>query len=185
MNLCGKVISIDLETTAKGQKGEYPAWELIYKDGHGEVKTLIKHLNSMKYNKPLANGLSELTAGDEFTIEQEKNDGGYWDPKVCYKGIKKEEATPAKAGNTKASGGNSTYPTSDERKVTQTQIVRQSSLGHAVNMLSVVEKKAFTAQRVIEVAKQFEAFVHNGDVTPALPDEAGNSAAEMNDDIPY
>lgn len=187
MEALGTVIAIDLETTAQGNKGEYPAWELIYKNSGGETKTITKHVNGLKYNKALANGLAALAPKDDFTIILEKNEGGYWEPKNIFKGHKETEAAPAPAASsgsktvTKAaapsSGGGSNWPTSDERKATQTHIIRQSSLGHAVNYVNNTSKKASVGE-VINVAKQFEAFVHGveydgGELIDIINDDLG------------
>ena len=177
MNLLGTVVSINLETEVKGTKGMYPAYEIIYRNADNEIKTLAKHLNGLKYNKPLANGLAELAAGDKFTIEQDKNEGGYWEPKIAYKGWKEASSAPASSSAAKATGGGGNWPTAAQREETQKQIVRQSSLGHAVNLLALGGSKKLLPADVILVAQEFEAFVHG------VPYDDGSLEAIPNDDI--
>ncbi len=167
MNILGKVVSIDLETEAKGQKGMYPAWELIYKDSEGEVKTIAKHINGLKYNKALSNGLAELSAGDKFTLEQEKNEGGYWEPKLVYKGHK--EATASTNSTPIKSGGNSTYEVGNQLKERQQAldeerqplIIRQTCLTAATNLATPLKLK--TEADVLAQASRFITFIYGDD----------------------
>lgn len=178
MNLLGTVISIDLNTEAEGKNGVYPCWELIYKTMDKEVKTIVKHLNGLKYNKALANGLSQLEVGDKFTMQQEKNEGGYWEPKNVFKGHQEASAPAASSSGTqKATTRGGDWPTAEERKATQTQIVRQSSLGHAVSLVTAQGNKKATPADVIRIAQAFEAFVHG------VPFDDGSIENMPNDDV--
>lgn len=171
MIILGTVKSIDLNTTAKGKNGDYPCWELIYKNSHGEVKTMVKHLNGLKYNKPLANGLAELSQGDKFTLEQEKNASDFWEPKVIYKGHKEDTPSTPPASSTKAAsgGGNTTFEVGNQLKAQQQVldekrqplIVRQTCLTATANLASVLKLK--TEADILAQAKRFEAFIYGDD----------------------
>jgi len=178
MNVIGEVVKIDVETTVqKKDGGSYPGWKLVYEEkGTGDVKTIAKHANSLKYNAALANGLKELNAGDEFTLEMVK-EGEFWNPKNIFKGIQADTQTaPSKTSSAPKAGG-STYPTADERKATQCQIVRQSSLGHAVNLANVQGVKKISARDIIVTAKEFELFVYSGDT--GLPQDMANDEVDI------
>jgi hypothetical protein len=63
------------------------------------------------------------------------------------------------AGKPAAASPRSTYETPEERAQRQILIVRQSSLSSAVALLTTGAKTAPSAQAVVDVAKEFEAYV--------------------------
>lgn len=166
MQIIGTVVSVNTNTTAETKSGgSYPAWKLIYEDSSGKVNSIVKHVNGLKYNKALANGLADLSPGDTFTLEQEKNDQGYWEPKTIFKGAKEKpvekQGTPM-PNKPQTQQGN--WPTPEERAQTQTHIIRQNCVTNAVNFVNVtMAKKDQTVENVLAVAKRFENFVHTGD----------------------
>jgi hypothetical protein len=138
MQVQGKVISVSTNTTVKKNGGgTYPGWELIYKSLDGEVRTIAKHVNDLKYKPALAEALNGLSAGDDFTLEQEKDaKSGFYNVLSLVKGtVSMEPSLPAETKSQAAASANkgnsyqaSTYPTADERANTQQYIIRQSSL---------------------------------------------------------
>jgi hypothetical protein len=167
MQIIGTVVSVNINTTAETQEGKsYPAWKLIYEDSSGKVNSIVKHVNGLKYNKALANGLADLSPGDKFTLEQEKNDKNFWDPKSIFKGIK--EQSPTQQGtpitNKPQTSNTGNWPTAEERAQTQVHIIRQNCVTNAVNFVNnTFTKKDQTVVNVLSVAKQFENFIHTGD----------------------
>lgn len=168
MILTGTVVSVDKDVEIeKNGGGTYPGTRLAYRDAQGALKEQAWHQNGLKYNHAVRNSLDELQAGDKFTMTKEKNDKGFWDVKSLIKGI--AEATPKQAGNSYTpsknnTGGGGNWPTSEERKETQTHIIRQNSVTNAVNFVSqTAQKKDQTVANVLQVAKQFEQFVLTGD----------------------
>ena len=192
MNISGKVIQVAIDVDVKKKDGgTYKGWKLVYEQADGEVKTIQKHMNSLKYAAPLANGLKELKAGDTFTMEMEK-EGDFWNPKSIFKG----EASPTVTGTrTQPTGSKpavaatgSTYATKEERAQTQKYIVRQSSITSALKLLEVTGVKKATTNDVIKLAVEFEAFVMGYAVPGAVEADSDKTPSGFNDmdnDIPY
>ncbi len=103
--------------------------------------------------------LKDVNDGDVLDVEFEQNDKGYWQFKSVAKGTKTSNGTDsAKMATSTSSTTRGNWETAEERAARQTMIVRQSSLSTAVQLLALRKDKA-GASEVIEVAKQFEAFV--------------------------
>lgn len=194
MNISGKVIQVAIDVDVKKKDGgTYKGWKLVYEQSDGEVKTLQKHMNSLKYAAPLANGLKELKAGDTFTMEMEK-EGDFWNPKSVFKsepgatGLKGAEDPQYKSAQQAktASSSDSKYATKEERDQTQKYIVRQSSITSALRLLEVTGVKKATTNDVIKLAVDFEAFVM-GYVVPGVVEEDKTPSGfdDMDDDIPF
>ena len=189
MQITGKVvqvaIDVDVKKAEKNGGGSYKGWKLVYEDGEGEVKTIAKHMNSLKFAAPLANGLKQLNAGDMFTMEMEK-EGDFWNPKSVFKGEAsptKTQSIASKHTNTTTSS-NSTYATKEERAQTQKYIVRQSSVTSALKLLEVTGVKKATTSDVIVLAKEFEAFVM-GTIPVIDKQETSDDFSDLEDDIPF
>jgi murein tripeptide amidase MpaA len=167
MQIIGTVVSVNLNTTAETQAGKsYPAWKLIYEDNSGKVNSIVKHVNGLKYNKALSNGLVDLAPGDKFTLEQDKNDQGFWEPKNIFKGAKEQSTTQQGTPiiNKPQTSTTGSWTTAEERAQTQVHIIRQNCVTNAVNFVnSTFAKKDQTVVNVLSVAKQFENFIHTGD----------------------
>ena len=186
-NVNGTVVLIKIDVDIeKKDGGSYKGWKLVYEDEKGEVKTIAKHMNSLKYAQPLKNGLESLKAGDAFTLEQEK-EGDFWNPKSIYKseGAVSKPTTPTHApqGKTVASSS-STYSTVEERAQTQKYIVRQSSITAALKLLELRGEKKAGVDDVLDFAAYFEAYVMDYEPT-ALADSSKSSFDDMDDDIPF
>lgn len=158
----GTVISVSLETdVAKNGGGSYKGWELVYKTKDGQVQTIAKPVQGLKFNQTLRGQLAGLAAGDTFTLEQEKNAAGFNDVKTVVKGWADGVQAPTAPQN---SGVKATpyqardYEGKDEREARQRLIVRQSSLTAAVNVLSV-GAKAVDKEAVKALANEFTDFV--------------------------
>ena len=183
----GTVVAVEIDVPVKKNGGgTYQGWSLVYKDNTGEIKTMSKHMNSLKYAQPLKNGLESLKAGDAFTLEQEK-EGDFWNPKSIYKseGAVSKPTTPTHApqGKTVASSS-STYSTVEERAQTQKYIVRQSSITAALKLLELRGEKKAGVDDVLDFAAYFEAYVMDYEPT-ALADSSKSSFDDMDDDIPF
>ncbi len=194
-NVTGKVISVAIDVAVKKKDGgSYQGWKLVHEDADGDVKTIAKHMNSLKYAAPLKNGLEALKPGDNFTLEQEK-EGDFWNPKSVYKSDVVQSTTKnvshpyTPAAKSAASG--STYSTVEERAQTQKYIVRQSSITAALKLLEIQGKKTVDQFAVMSLAQQFEAFVMGNTPQKDAGAEAGvskgndNPFEDLADDIPY
>lgn len=131
---------------------KYQVCELGYKTEDGKVKAM--RIFGFGDSKPVFDIAKSAKVGDVLEAAYSQNDKGYWQfASLASTG----ESTPvASASNTPAARGN--WETSEERAARQVMIVRQSSLSTAQAMLEANKAKA-EASDVIEVAKQFEAYV--------------------------
>ena len=185
MNISGKVIQVAIDVDVKKKDGgTYKGWKLVYEQADGEVKTIQKHINSLKYAAPLANGLKELNAGDTFTMEMEK-EGDFWNPKTIFKGeattsVKQPDMATGHNKTTTSSG--STYATKEERAQTQTYIVRQSSITAALKLFELRKEKV-SVEEIIDIAGCFEAWVMGN--SKLATKEVSDSLEDLDDDIPF
>lgn len=166
MQVTGTVVSVDKDVEIpKNGGGSYTGTRLSYRGKDGKLQEQAWHQNGLKYNHAVRNSLDELTAGDQFTMTKEKNDKGFWDVKSLIKGIAEAPKTEAKSYTPPANtGGGGNWPTAEERKITQTHIIRQNCVTNAVNFVNqTFGKKDQTVVNVLETAKKFEAFVLTGD----------------------
>lgn len=184
----GTVVAIEIDVPVKKNGGgTYQGWSLVYKDTTGEIKTMSKHMNSLKYAQPLKNGLESLKPGDSFTLEQEK-EGDFWNPKSIYKSEVVATAKPNTTTTTRTSGysapvSNSTYSTVEERAQTQKYIVRQSSITAALKLLELQGTKKMGVQEVVDLAAQFEEYVMGH--TQASIKHVEEDMGDLDSDIPF
>ncbi len=185
MQVLGTVISVAVETDVKKNGGgSYKGWELIYKSDGGDVRTIAKPIQGLRFNAPLKKVLEELAGGDQFTLVQEKNDAGFYDVKSITKGwAEGTPSLPASPSQTKgsATSGNAyaarDYEGKEERTARQRLIVRQSSLSAAVAILTV-GAKAVDKEAVKALADELTDFV--------FEQKRGTEAiAELAEDVPY
>jgi len=138
------------------KKDKYSVVELVYKNIDKD-KTETKKLMSFSY--PLVyNALRQSSKGDKFDIKLAK-EGEYWQWTECVVAGTESTPTPSSSGpEPKAYVKGSNYETSEERKERQTHIIRQSSLGHAVNTLKV-DGEALEKDAVLALAADYEQWV--------------------------
>jgi hypothetical protein len=189
----GVVISVSLETDVKKQGGgTYKGWELVYKTLEGEVRTIAKPVQGLRFNAALKSALGSLSAGDEFTLTQEKNAQGFNDVKSIEKGFVHGISEPAPTGTSSNSGStrntgttSNSYAARDfetkvERAERQRLIVRQSSLAQAIAVKSVGAKGAIQVEDVLGLAELFADWVFTNPTDGQVDPMAG-----LEDDIPY
>jgi len=169
MNL--ELLSDVVVSTEAGKTGRaYQLAEVNYKnlyDGKVASKKLLQFNGAYKV---ISNGKQ----GQRFTVTTEKNEKGYWDwtsAVVLTKDDFSNEATIAPVKTTPAP--RSTYETQEERARKQVYIVRQSSITAALGLLFHNRKNALpiNVNEVIEVARQFEAFVFDTNFADMESDE--------------
>jgi len=138
------------------KKDKYSVVELVYKNIDKD-KTETKKL--MNFSYPLVyNALRQSSKGDKFDIKLAK-EGEYWQWTECAVASTESVPTPSSSGpEPKAYVKGSNYETSEERKERQTHIIRQSSLGHAVNTLKV-DGEALEKDAVLALAADYEQWV--------------------------
>ena len=187
----GTCISYSDNVTAnKKDGGTYQAFRLIYTNDNGEVVTVTKPVQALKFNRALATALKSLNQGDQFVLNEEKNANGFWEIKSVMKGTDDAEpmsiakpATSAGQANKPAATTTSTgrdFESKEERAARQDYIIRQSSLERAVEVLGIGQKAPINPGAVIDLAEVFFGYVKNGK-QPAV--ELGD-INDMEDDIP-
>jgi len=138
------------------KKDKYSVVELVYKNIDKD-KTETKKLMSFSY-PVVYNALRQSSKGDKFDIKLAK-EGEYWQWTECEEAGSDPTPTPSSSGpEPKAYVKGSNYETSEERKERQTHIIRQSSLGHAVNTLKV-DGEALEKDAVLALAADYEQWV--------------------------
>ncbi len=167
-----KIISVSPETTKQDKNGKaFSTIEVFYTvDGKARQKKV------MTFTKEIYATCKNAKAGDEFTLVQKKN-GEYWDW---------VSLTPATGAASESSAGDSSSyaavergpistgsygrETSEERAKRQVMIVRQNSLTNAVAFYNVKGQSDITPDDIVEVAKEFEAYVLNFDLPDTYED---------------
>lgn len=163
-NLQIKVVALEIVTVPTA-KGSYQTIDLTYRNVTFENKVETKKIMSFNH-KDVFNTLKSAQAGDVYTVSRAKNDKGYWDWTSIAAGDAAPTAATGSSGVT-TTPAKSTFETADERAKKQVYIVRQSSITAAIAVLKT-DKKNPTVDEVINVAREFEAYVfETGKVVPA------------------
>lgn len=150
------------KTEQEGKFGNYPVVELAYKTDDDKTKGM--KIYGFGPNKEIAAVAGSSQQGDVLEAEFHQTAKGFWEfaslkntgekASVPNSGVSSGSSGPSEARSTPK--GN--WETSEERAARQVMIVRQSSLSNAVAFFDVAKVKP-SVNDVIEVAKQFEAFV--------------------------
>lgn len=163
-NLQIKVVALEI-VTVPTQKGSYQTIDLTYRNVTFENKVETKKIMSFNH-KDVFNTLKSAQAGDVYTVSRAKNDKGFWDWTSIAAGDAAPAAVAGSSGVT-TTPAKSSFETADERAKKQVYIVRQSSISAAIATLKT-DKKNPTVEEVINVAREFEAYVfETGKVVPA------------------
>lgn len=147
------VKNVDIE-----DKGKYTQAVVTYMD-KGEEKT--RNVVSFGASSDAYHELKNAKNGDSFNVELKK-DGKYWN----WVGATRASGGAGSSGNENSSGstGSKTsfgrdFETADERAKKQVYIVRQSSITASLEWMKLNAVEAPSVEQVIDVAKQFEAYV--------------------------
>lgn len=163
-----KFISVESVDKVTKTNKAYVELEVAYKNLDFQDKLEVKKLNPFG-NKDVYNTLKSAKNGDIFDVERVKNDAGFWDWTAIKSGSAPAQNTPqtstVASGSTSYASPKSTYETAEERAKKQVYIVRQSSIGAAVETLKT-DKKNPTPAEVLVVAKQYEDYVFGKDQQP-------------------
>ena len=164
MDVFGKVVTVEMNIEIQKKDGSvYPGSRLTFRDANGKIQEQAMHANVLKFNPSIKAVLPTLNPGDDIVVVKEKK-GDYWN----VVGIKRADAnsvtndspsigSASKPNQTVPAKGN--WETPEERAMRQVLIVRQSSLSSAVSCLTVGAKTPPKAGDVINLAKEFEAYV--------------------------
>jgi len=179
------ILSIDIKTVPTA-KGSYQTADVAYKNNSFQGKVEGKKVMSFGATKDSFATLAQAQPGQTYEVTIVKNDKGYNDwvsMAQAAPGAASPVATPQAgvAGKPAAASPRSTYETPEERAQRQVLIVRQSSLSSAVALLTTGAKTAPSAQAVVDVAKEFEAYVFG---VPAAATDSGSIADMQSDEFP-
>lgn len=158
-----EIIKVEIE-----QKGKYQVANIMYKTGDGKPDNK-KIVSFDAHSKDVFKTLVAAQPGDIFDVVSEKIEG-YWKWTAATSAGKNVGGAAASGGGRATTSPRSTYETPEERAARQVYIVRQSSISNAVELLKDPKKPA-SVDDVIDVARQFEAYVF-GTEAPAkeMPD---------------
>lgn len=158
-----KIFEVKIEN-----KGKYDLLTVDYKDLRQDKNSTKKVVSFT--NKDVFNTLKGASSGDEFTVTAVKGEQ-YWE----WQNVSPRGQAPADvpsggsssaASKPAAASPKSTYETPEERAKKQLYIVRQSSIGAAINLLKT-EKVIPSVADVLATAKQFESYVFGVTEMPA------------------
>lgn len=153
--------SVETKPTAKGTS--YQQLEVTYKNLSYQGKVESKKLMSFGANANAFKTLADAPTGSQWEVTVVKNAQGYNDwTAVAPSSQAPAGATSPQTGaqaRTQPGQTRSTYETPEERAQRQILIVRQSSVGHALTLLSLGAKTAPKLEEVLETAQQISDFV--------------------------
>lgn len=185
-NMQIKIVAVELNTAKTKTGKDYQVVEVTYKNLSFEGKVESKKHNQYG-DKTVFNALRDASPGDVFTIERKKDDAGYWQ----WVGIGTGNDAPS-APSAKPSGGATTasnpapksnWETPEERAKKQVYIIRQSSIGHAIETLKT-DKKNPSVDEVLHVAKIFEDYVFGVNLDADLPKAEKLPVFDEDEDVP-
>lgn len=159
-NMIIQIVAVEVGSAKSKAGKDYEFVEVTYKN-----KSFQDKVESKKHNqygdKNVFNTLKSAKNGDVFTITRNKDDNGFWQWIGIDAGANSTPSSaPSKSGapiNTTVAP-KSNYETSEERAKRQVYIIKQSSLSTAVAALKT-DKKALSADEIIDFAKVLEAYV--------------------------
>lgn len=126
------------------KEGKYFWFNLKYEDSGKEFNRKITSFNKVPYES-----FKEAKEGEQYDVKIEKDKNGYW---------QWVEVNLAKENSAASASGARQWVPDDVR---QRMIVRQSSIGHAVEIIKhTVKPEDATVQQVLDVAGELEAWVN-------------------------
>lgn len=158
-----EVLSVSRETKSSAAGRTYVMLEVAYKNlSNGKVEG--KKLIPFGENKKAYDSLNNAKSGSQFTITTEKgepNQAGiaYWQWLEAVPIAPGEAVTPQQAKTTPTITPKSTYETPEERAKKQVYIIKQSSIGAAIELLSIGAKSPPNLQSIIDCAQHLTNWV--------------------------
>ena len=176
-----KIIDVEVGKAMTKANKPYEFLEVAYKNMTFQEKAETKKVMPFG-SKEVYAALKDAVKGNVFTILREKDDAGYWQ----WIGVQEGEVTmettqqaqPATKQGSTGTPTKSTFETPDERAKKQVYIIKQSSLGHAIDVLKT-DKKNPTVEEVLTTAQLFVDWVLGNNIE-------ADPIPEINaDDVPY
>jgi len=165
-----KIIEVNKEYV-KTARGGYTKAQVVYESEQGrKTQNILDFANKQVYAV-----VDKANPGDSFEVVTRQNDKGYseWASIVAATASVGSTAAPS---SSKAPTSN--YETREERALRQRLIVRQSSLGHAVEVLTTGAKTPPAVADIFGLAEQFATWVYQ---EPGLFDQPD----DLDKDIPF
>jgi len=163
-----EVIKVDVES-----KGKYKVATVSFKGPEGKVEQ--KNLISFGDSKEAYDKFVEATQGDLFEVTPTqiagKDGKEYWHWKNPTVVGKAGVSQPGASRVALTVSPRSTYETPEERAKKQVYIVRQSSIGAAIELLALAKTTKATVEAVLDVAQQFEDYVFGNNAPLAHYDD--------------
>lgn len=150
------------QTTQPSKTGKtYQMLEVAYKNNTFQGKVESKKIMPFGAQKNAFDALAVAQPGESFDVEVVKNGQGYNDWVAVAKATAGPVAGPNKAPTQATTGAqrSGNWETAEERAKRQIYIVRQSSIGHAVSLLSTGAKAPPKLDDVLTTAKSIEQYV--------------------------
>ncbi len=180
------VLSVEI-TTVPTAKGSYQKAQVAYKNNSFQGKIEGKSVMSFGASKNAFTTLSTVQSGQTFEVEIVKNAAGYndWISLTPSDGNTPVAQAPVASSKAATAAPKSNYETAEERAQRQVLIVRQSSLSSAASVLTAGAKTPPSADAVITLAREFEAYVFGFDKSQGLSKGGPSGFEDMPDfDIP-
>ena len=136
---------------------KYKVCELGYRTEDGKIKGMrIFGFGEQKNNFDTA---SKAVVGDVLEAQFKTNEKGFWEfASLENTGVREAGLNPT-GTTTHVGGSRGNWETPEERAARQVMIIRQSSLSNAIAFFNAIGHKKFTELDVIDLAKNFEAYV--------------------------
>lgn len=168
-----------VNVSAPESKGTWQSLEVIYKDEMG--RTNNRNIVSFGKTAKTFKDIQQYGNGDIIEVTTEQTTGKDGKPynnwiAVGEPGTVPQSAAPAAPKSNPVptaapkAGGGGNWETPEERAKRQVFIIRQSSLSTAVGTFAIGGKPTPSAKDVINLAKQYEAYVFGLDETPSFDD---------------
>lgn len=163
-----KQINIDIKKRAGGT---YKGYQIVYRTPEGQIETLAKTMQSLKFSPSVEQAVNDLQIGDKFTVTQQKNENGFLDVVSITKGdfasdvpVSAPDSAPVQTISRPVGGKvvGSNYETPEERKLKQRLIVRQAALNQALEYSRLCVDGPATQDEIKSYAEQFENWVYRG-----------------------
>jgi hypothetical protein len=161
-----EIISVEKEHVPTPKGGYYKA-KVSYASEQGNRSAyLVSYANPKVWQS-----IADAQPGSKFDVTLTKNAKGYdeWSAIAPAGTTSAPSAAPSTGTTGKVLG--STYETREERIARQRLIVRQSSLGHAIEILTTGAKSPPEVAAVYNLAEELCNFVYQPEETIAVSDQ--------------
>jgi hypothetical protein len=185
-----QILSVEVNNATSKSGKPYEQVVVAYKNFSDGGKVASKTLMPFGFQKDTFVTIKAAKPSDVFDIDVQKNEAGYNDWIRATKGATPANSVPTSGNNGRANAAPSIaasrgFETPEERAKRQIYIVRQSSLSAAVATLTVGRKSEVKPEEVIELAKQYEAFVFDTGRAEEVAKQDVGTIESIEEDLPF